>query len=283
MTRDPLPDPLSGQQVWETIHDAQAHPASRPEDGAENRPGQSVATRAFPANPDPHGRDFVAGDVHGCFETLASALEQLRFDQTRDRLFGVGDLINRGPHSDRALEWLRTRFTGVTRGNHEDMFLDWLQAGRTDTPPDYALWCFTLDDTQRNEWAQAIAAMPLAITVATAHGAVGITHAEAAWPDWTKALDALERRDVDSVNIALYGFGVGRDTHRATAKEAVHGVRMTVHGHAVGPVRTIGNRWYIDTGAGFEHANRLTILEITRRVPHVWTFSVIDTDGDPRP
>ena len=40
------------------------------------------------------GRDFVVGDVHGCFRTLEVALLEIEFDPIRDRLFGVGDLVN---------------------------------------------------------------------------------------------------------------------------------------------------------------------------------------------
>ena len=47
-----------------------------------------------------NGRDLVVGDVHGCFRTLDHALSEFGFDPSRDRLFGVGDLVNRGPHSE---------------------------------------------------------------------------------------------------------------------------------------------------------------------------------------
>ena len=50
------------------------------------------------------GRDLVVGDVHGCFRTLARALSQLEFDPSCDRLFGVGDLVDRGPHSEGRLD-----------------------------------------------------------------------------------------------------------------------------------------------------------------------------------
>ena len=73
------------------------------------------------------GRDLVVGDVHGCFRTLEHALGAITFDPDRDRLFGVGDLVERGPHSIDALEWMERRFTGVTRGNHEDAALTWLE------------------------------------------------------------------------------------------------------------------------------------------------------------
>ena len=35
------------------------------------------------------GRDFVIGDVHGCFRTLEQCLAAVRFDPERDRLFSV--------------------------------------------------------------------------------------------------------------------------------------------------------------------------------------------------
>ena len=45
------------------------------------------------------GRDFVVGDVHGEFGVLENALEQIQFDFQVDRLFCVGDLIDRGPQT----------------------------------------------------------------------------------------------------------------------------------------------------------------------------------------
>ena len=55
------------------------------------------------------GRDWVVGDVHGCFTTLREALLAIDFEHGRDRLFSVGDLIDRGPNSIEALEWLAVR------------------------------------------------------------------------------------------------------------------------------------------------------------------------------
>ena len=73
------------------------------------------------------GGDLVASDVHGCFRTLERALEALSFDTSRDRLFGVGNLVERGPHSLEALDWLKHRFACVALGNHEDAALGWLE------------------------------------------------------------------------------------------------------------------------------------------------------------
>lgn len=39
------------------------------------------------------GRDFVIGDIHGCFDQVGEALARVHFDESCDRLFAVGDLI----------------------------------------------------------------------------------------------------------------------------------------------------------------------------------------------
>ena len=43
------------------------------------------------------GRDFVVGDLHGCFDHLRVMLEHIQFNRVTDRLFCVGDLVDRGP------------------------------------------------------------------------------------------------------------------------------------------------------------------------------------------
>lgn len=79
---------------------------------------------------------FAIGDVHGCWDTLRRLLERLPFDPARDRLWLVGDLVNRGPRSLEVLRWAREteaemgeRFA-VVLGNH-DLRLLALAAGVT--------------------------------------------------------------------------------------------------------------------------------------------------------
>jgi bis(5'-nucleosyl)-tetraphosphatase (symmetrical) len=79
---------------------------------------------------------FAIGDVHGCWETLEGLLIRLPLDPARDRLWLVGDLVNRGPRSLEVLRWAREtagemgeRFA-VVLGNH-DLRLLALAAGVT--------------------------------------------------------------------------------------------------------------------------------------------------------
>jgi len=73
---------------------------------------------------------WVLGDVQGCFGAFRRLLRQIEFQQTRDRLWFVGDLVNRGPDSLGMLRWVRDHEDSVTvvLGNH-DLHLLALDAG----------------------------------------------------------------------------------------------------------------------------------------------------------
>ncbi|MCL2193546.1 MAG: metallophosphoesterase [Treponema sp.] len=70
-----------------------------------------------------HGRDFVCGDIHGCFDELEHELKEFGFNKAQDRLFCVGDLIDRGPKSELAIEYIASDWFFSVMGNHEWMFM----------------------------------------------------------------------------------------------------------------------------------------------------------------
>src|SRR5574337_472719 len=69
------------------------------------------------------GRDFVVGDLGGHFDWMDQWLVDKKFDRSKDRLFGVGDLIDRGPRSADSLKWYLEIMEECVRGNHEDMMI----------------------------------------------------------------------------------------------------------------------------------------------------------------
>jgi len=68
---------------------------------------------------------YVVGDIQGCHDQLMRLLEKIKFDPAQDRLWSVGDVINRGPKSLKTLRFLKSLGDSLTMvlGNHDLHFI----------------------------------------------------------------------------------------------------------------------------------------------------------------
>lgn len=215
-----------------------------------------------------NGHDFVVGDVHGCFDLLHRLLVVAGFDKRKDRVFSVGDLVDRGPSSHAAVAWLGYPWFHAVRGNHEQMAIE-AGAGLCDMNLhciNGGVWFYGLCEADRRRTCKAFSEMPYAIEVATDNGAIGLVHAEVPGDDWEFFRESLIASEAEMpANFEhLERFALwGRDVIRGRSGFAgVENISRVYVGHT--PVKewqAIGNVHYIDTGACF--GKKMTLVRIS--------------------
>lgn len=239
--------------------------------------------RRFKRNTE--GRDILVGDIHGHFTKLGVALKAIGFSHDAgDRLFSVGDLVDRGPESIEALNFL-TFVDGAVAGNHEDMAVRWPN-GKMDAG-NYAAnggaWMMALDRETQREVAAALGALPVAIELETEHGIVGIVHAECPLGSWSDFVTQLEdpatskgRRD-GLIDCAQWSRG----RIESGFSGDVEGVRAVVVGHTpLERMTSLGNTIYIDT-MGWRPNGHFTLLDAATLEPvGMGPKSKFDMDAD---
>jgi len=209
------------------------------------------------------GRDFAVGDIHGCFTELQRGLDAIGFDARTDRLFSVGDLVDRGPESHHALRWLDKPWFHAICGNHD--FMAWRHAiGQPYEEVDHlqhgGAWLLMLSDAERPEFGARLAALPLAMEVDTGQGVVGLVHADCPYDDWLE-MGRVPWHNTEAVSAVADCCLWSIDSYARRYAGHVKNVRAVVHGHTTTrTMEILGNVQFIDTG-GWRPGGHFTFLD----------------------
>lgn len=212
------------------------------------------------------GRDLAIGDVHGHFTRLQAALDAAGFDPAVDRLFSVGDLVDRGPECRQALDWLAKPWFHPVRGNHDDYVCRFDTCDVENWVYNGGAWFAGLAWDEQREFATQFNELPIAIEVETPEGLVGLVHADCPFPSWGELQFELEgpssnKRMKLVTNTCMWS----RSRMESGDTTGVLDIRAVVCGHT--PLRqpvVLGNVYHIDTGGWFpDGSGYFTLLDLT--------------------
>lgn len=224
-----------------------------------------IQHRAFLENEQ--GVDYFVGDIHGEIDLLMATLGRLEFDFEHDRLFASGDLIDRGPDSIGCLRLLEEPWFYSVIGNHESMFIT------RDIDPENR----TLHVKNGGSWAEEICLMerrylldliyvkaPLAMTISTEQGNIGLIHAMA--PDcWSELQHSIDDWVPYLWDTNKYSASLRRNAKKIQSIDAV------VHGHVGCDSPQVGaNQVWIDTLMGTGRLSVLSAQQIFNLVQSDW-------------
>jgi len=224
-----------------------------------------------------HGRDFFVGDIHAKYALLMQALDNLKFDFSVDRLFSVGDVIDRGEAPFKCLRLAQNHWFIPVIGNHE-LFL--LQAENDNI---YTLFSWYQNGggwwegltVQEKQLAKRIVEknFSLTLSVATLAGKVGVVHAQYPVTKWPINKSAVNS-DI------IYQLVWSRDCVTNDYNKPIAGIDFIVSGHTpLNKPLLKGKQLFIDTGCGHlpyktMPAPHLTICEFKKE--HIEIYAIAE-------
>ena len=209
------------------------------------------------------GIDYICGDVHGRFSLLKQQLKQVAFNPLEDRLFSLGDLINRGDESAQVLDWLEQPWFHAIQGNHERIFLQAVNDTEDNRQKLSKIrggeWTKNLNNDRLKVYAEQLSLLPIAIEIELADGhKVGLVHAELPdicdWCDIVETLNKASSNDIDNtplISDMLWRRSQSRLPGAMLSRvEPVKNISHVYHGHTImEEYRTVTNRTFMDLGS----------------------------------
>lgn len=211
------------------------------------------------------GRDFAVGDIHGHFTRLQAALDAAGFDPEKDRLFSVGDLVDRGPECLDVLDWLAKPWFHAVRGNHDDYVCRFDTCDVDNWVYNGGAWFAGLAWDEQREFAVQFNELPVAIEVETIHGLVGIVHADCPFASWDGLIDEfMNPESAKRLKLVKNTIMWSRSRIEQGDASKVGGISAVVCGHT--PLKhpvVLGNVYHIDTAGWLpEKGGYFTLLDL---------------------
>ncbi|KAL4439849.1 hypothetical protein ABPG75_002850 [Micractinium tetrahymenae] len=206
---------LIGQSLWEVWRAAQAR-ARRPNSTTPHgNPPPKVAHAVLTPEETQYKRIIILGDIHGCPDELQSLLDKVQYRQGVDLLLSVGDLVNKGPDSEKVLKMAKELGMQAVRGNHDDAaveaFRAWL-SGRDMPKPAKHHWVPGLEESL----AALLADLPFtlqlpAYNVILVHAGLvpGMPLEQQLWTDLEKMRDVMPAAETGLADEAAAALKAG--------------------------------------------------------------------------
>lgn len=205
------------------------------------------------------GRDFILGDLHGEVSQFQYLLDKVKFNPSKDRVFCVGDLIDKGKDSRAAITLLKEPWFFSVLGNHEVMLLmvasehtyrDWWHKNG-------GWWC----NEDPKQYEDELRKLPLVIVVGEGANRFNVLHAEFFGSD--ADLDAEDFSPLVSERL-LWGRQILQGNADHISQE---GLSLTYSGHTpvVEPCK-VKQQFFIDTGAFLDEGYLTLVQHCTQEV-----------------
>lgn len=209
------------------------------------------------------GKDYICADIHGHFSVLQNALNNVGFNPLFDRLFCLGDLIDRGDESHLAIEWLAKPWFFAIQGNHERMLINTVERKSESLWQQWMMWggnwAEDLEASELEQFYNAFSNLPIAMEIELDDDRkIALVHAELPdtcdWNDVKKLLLSIDCSNVETIRLTsdmLWSKNqplLPRETWDQV--EPVKNIDHVFHGHTiVENYLTIANRTFMDLGA----------------------------------
>jgi serine/threonine protein phosphatase 1 len=202
---------------------------------------------------------FAVGDIHGCFSMLWQKLRVLGFNKEQDFLVSVGDLVDRGPESHLAIQFVKEPWFKHVVGNHEEFCVETAKGNSYMHFINGGLWMEEMSDQEKREQARILMDTSYLLEIITPAGKkVGFVHADLPYNSWEE--------NIKYPHLEAFAWSRGRIRRWQRDKTEIPHITGIDHvflGHTVTdePV-TAGNMSWIDTGACFGENRPLTVVNV---------------------